>query len=250
MSPAGPSSFVLLSEEAAPPAKDGELQMKKLVTSAAVVAALFVGSAAPVIAAGDRPTKPDIIIAPYDAETDSVTVRWHPSTDNDGVRGYNVYRNGQFQRSVSGTSWTDRIGNVGDRYHVIAYDDASPTSFSENSIVMVALNGGSAPLDHDGPNHDKPSEADISWGRWDYLRDGTLTFVFGWTEPDDAHGVGGYNIYRNGDFFKSHAYLGMRLDLNEIKPGDKLQVSAWDLHPDTRYGDKSDSFTVPNYPKP
>lgn len=222
--------------------------MKKLVTSAAVLTALFVGSASPVIAAGDKPTKPDIIYAPYNAEADNVTVYWNPSTDNDGIGGYNVYKNGRFQGSVSGTSWTDRFGDVGDHYYVIAYDNSDPTSFSQNSIVMKSQPGGSSWHDHDDPNHDKPSKPNGHWGRWDYLSDGTLTFVFGWSESEDDHGVGGYNIHKNDGHLQSHAYLGVRLGTDEVKPGDKLKVSAWDLHPDTRHSDKSDTFVVPDYP--
>jgi chitodextrinase len=63
--------------------------------------------------AGDTtaPTTPSGFSATPSTTTTNVTLTWNASTDNVGVAGYRLYREGMLVATVTGTTWTDN-GNL------------------------------------------------------------------------------------------------------------------------------------------
>jgi chitodextrinase len=72
-----------------------------------------------------------------------VGLAWAPSTDNVGVVGYQVLRNGAQIASVAGTSYTDPAVSPSTTYtyQVIAYDAAGNTASSGSLSVTTPANG-------------------------------------------------------------------------------------------------------------
>jgi hypothetical protein len=68
-----------------------------------------------------------------------VTLVWNPSTDNVGVAGYRVFRDGNLVATVTGTSHTESLPggkNPTATYHVVAFDAAGNVSAQSNSVLV------------------------------------------------------------------------------------------------------------------
>ena len=71
-----------------------------------------------------------------------VTLAWDASTDNQGVAGYRVYRNGVLATTTTNRTWADgRQRSRGATYYVVAFDAAGNASLPSNSLTMPATNG-------------------------------------------------------------------------------------------------------------
>jgi cellulose 1,4-beta-cellobiosidase len=117
----------------------------------------------------------------------TVTLTWNTSTDNVGVTGYDVYRNG----TLLGTSTADHYSDTGltantaYSYTVSAYDAAGNTSAQSTALqVTTAAPDTTPPTVPTGlaKTSTTSSSVAMSW---------TAS-----TDPDSA--VSGYNVYRNG----------------------------------------------------
>jgi chitodextrinase len=64
-----------------------------------------------------------------------VSLSWTGSTDNVGVAGYRLLRNGVVVKTVTGTSTTDKPRRGTYTYTVVAYDAAGNTSAASNSVI-------------------------------------------------------------------------------------------------------------------
>lgn len=108
---------------------------------------------------------------------------WHPSGDNVGVTGYDVYRNGAKIASTTGTAYADSGVSQGKtyRYRVDAYDAAG--NFSAKT----------APQSLSDPDTTPPSAPTNLT-----LRPGSKRIALTWTASTDNVRVAGYYIYRNG----------------------------------------------------
>ena len=75
------------------------------------------------------PTPPWNVRSPAQTRT-SITLAWNAGTDNVGVAGYHVYRNGQYLKQVKILSFTDSglATNTQYRYVIRAYDAAGNVS--------------------------------------------------------------------------------------------------------------------------
>ncbi|HVS33086.1 MAG TPA: right-handed parallel beta-helix repeat-containing protein [Thermoanaerobaculia bacterium] len=86
---------------------------------------------------GDEPSAPGVLTA--FADQSGVTLSWQASTDNDGVRGYLIYRDSAVVATVTETSWTDT--NVAPsttyRYAVVAFDAAQNHSVAATTMVTT-----------------------------------------------------------------------------------------------------------------
>ncbi|MFB7676522.1 cellulose binding domain-containing protein [Kitasatospora purpeofusca] len=89
-------------------------------------------------------------LAAAPADTGSVALTWQPSTDNVGVTGYDVLRDGTRVGSPTGTSFTDTGLAPGSRhrYQVTAHDAAGNVSAPSAAVEATA---GSAPTTPGGP---------------------------------------------------------------------------------------------------
>ncbi|MGU3524780.1 carbohydrate-binding protein [Enterobacteriaceae bacterium C23F] len=93
---------------------------------------------------GDRPDVDDIApTAPSDLKLmdngQTITLAWQPSSDNVGVKGYKVQRNGVEVGSAIDTRWTDtqvELGGVLYRYTVKAFDAAGNISGASNVLEV------------------------------------------------------------------------------------------------------------------
>lgn len=76
------------------------------------------------------------------AASSSITLAWDASTDNYGVAGYRVYRNGAQVGTAAGTSYTDSglAANTGYSYEVDAYDGTP--NYSARSTSFATGTGG------------------------------------------------------------------------------------------------------------
>ena len=79
-----------------------------------------------------------VLAAPY-----QINLAWAPSTDNDLVAGYKVFRNGALYMYTASTSFADTGGSIpltpstSYTYTVSAYDRSGNSSALSNSVSMT-----------------------------------------------------------------------------------------------------------------
>jgi chitodextrinase len=86
----------------------------------------------------------------------SIALAWTDSTDNVGVTGYRVYRNGTQIGTSANATYTDTglTSNTQYTYTVKAYDSSTNLSNASNSLNATTLTGGNATNgDVNGDNH-------------------------------------------------------------------------------------------------
>jgi len=130
------------------------------------------------------PSNPTGLAAPTKTPT-TLGLTWTASTDNVGVTGYYVYRNGGTTPvgTVAGTSFTDTglTQLTGYTYTVKAFDAAGNVSLA-STILSTSTTDGLPPT---SPTLSSSSKT-------------MTTVTLNWTTATDNVGVTGYAIYRNG----------------------------------------------------
>jgi chitodextrinase len=126
--------------------------------------------------------------------TSGFRVSWTASTDNVGVTGYNVYRNGAYVATVGGTTtnytFSGLAANTTYNITVMAYDAAKNKSALSTALGVKTLSDVSGP-DTQGPTvPGAVSSSNVT----------TSGFNVSWSASTDNVGVTGYNIYRNGAY--------------------------------------------------
>ncbi|MBR7837086.1 fibronectin type III domain-containing protein [Actinospica durhamensis] len=121
---------------------------------------------------------------------DSATLSWTQSSDDTGVAGYHVYRNGTLVGSTTFANYTDieLAGATAYQYTVKAYDPSGNVSASSSPVnittgASLATTAPGAPTALASPSQ-TGSAIDLSW-----------------TAPTSTGGLGaiaGYDVYRNG----------------------------------------------------
>ncbi|HFJ9462616.1 M60 family metallopeptidase [Bacillus cereus] len=98
----------------------------------------------------ESPTQPQGLYA-SNLTSNSVELKWNPSTDNVGVKEYQVLRDGQLTQTVQGTTFTDQNLTVNKeyKYAVKAVDAAGNTSI-QSEILLV-----------------KTKDQNVSYEKWD-----------------------------------------------------------------------------------
>jgi chitodextrinase len=131
------------------------------------------------------PTTPTALSA-TSATTTSVSLSWNASTDNVGVTGYNVYRDGTLLGSTSSTSYTagslacgksytfaieakDAAGNISQRASLTAPTAPCPDTVAPTAPAALTVTSAAA------------TSISVSWGA-----------------SLDAVGVVGYDVFKNG----------------------------------------------------
>jgi chitodextrinase len=116
----------------------------------------------------------------------SFTLSWTASTDNTGVSGYDVYKNGAWLTSVASTSNTLSGLTNATSYSltVIAKDAAGNYSVASNQLLVKT------------PDTQSPT---IPMGLLSDSIKGT-SFIVSWTASTDNVEVIGYDVYKNGIF--------------------------------------------------
>jgi hypothetical protein len=91
------------------------------------------------------PSAPTDLTANFNQRLKQIQLSWKPSSDNVGVSGYRVTRDGVIVGTTLTTSWNDSsyLGGATYRYSVIAFDAAGNVSVTSNSFQVIAASGGS-----------------------------------------------------------------------------------------------------------
>lgn len=141
------------------------------------------------------PTAPTNLIASL---TDSsATLSWTASSDNVGVAGYQVSRNGStLAGTIAGTSFTDPGLATGTyTYTVVARDSAGNTSSPSNSASVTVPSAGGALADTNPPS--VPANFTLA------LR-GSNNIDLAWGASVDDTAVAGYRVMRNGTILNAN----------------------------------------------
>ena len=122
------------------------------------------------------------------ATATSVTVAWTASTDNVGVTGYGLYRNGTSTGTTTSTSATFSGLTCGTSYTlaVDAYDAAG--NRSSKASVAASTSACAPAADTQAPS--TPSGLNTTGAT-------ATSITVGWTASTDNVGVTGYGLYRN-----------------------------------------------------
>ncbi|NJO92529.1 MAG: hypothetical protein HC831_28860 [Chloroflexia bacterium] len=139
------------------------------------------------------PTAPSNLAATNVATT-TLTLNWTASTDNVGVTGYDIYRNGSLLTTTNSTTYnvTGLTGATSYSFYVKAKDAAGNVSAASNTINVTTAD----PNDVEAPT--APTNLAAS-------SIGTTTLTLNWTASTDNVGVTGYDVYRNGSLYVSVA---------------------------------------------
>jgi len=128
--PPGPvtmkSDYILNGGEVVIPATEFEINMPPYLTD---------------ITPPTAPTSPSSTVVKKTASSASINLSWKASTDDVGVLGYNVYKNGKMIGSTTLTNYTDSIATPPKgtlyNYTVRAFDEAGNLSVSSSSALAT-----------------------------------------------------------------------------------------------------------------
>ena len=169
-----------------------------------------------------------------DVSGTTVSIAWEPSTDDEAVRGYNVYRDNQYLTTVRSPSYSgNNEEGVAHSWYVVAVDIR--TNFSARSARIV--------LPDPGPV-DTTIAPSVPTGLSGEVESGTSsdTVTVAWQAATDDQAVAGYNIYRN------RQYIGTRFSTEytgttEAGSSNRFSVVAFDF--DGNFSASSESVTLP-----
>lgn len=132
------------------------------------------------------PSRPDGLSATLSGN--NLSLSWNASTDDESVRGYNVYRDNQYLDTVSSTQWSGTVDpNAQHRWTVVAFDIRN--NFSPQSEILRFPANGS------GDTTVPPSTPTGVSGDWNNNR-----ITIRWNAASDDNRVAGYNVYRDGAY--------------------------------------------------
>jgi chitodextrinase len=119
--------------------------------------------------------------------TSTVDVAWSASTDNVGVTGYRIFRNGNQVGTTSSTSFTDSGLSAATvyTYSVVAFDAAGNTSAPSGSATATTQ----SPPDTQAPAAPTSLSATAT---------SFSSIALNWSPSSDNVGVTGYIVYRGG----------------------------------------------------
>ncbi len=151
------------------------------------------------ITTGDGPDpseNPEIPTAPTNlsmsGSADAIILSWDASSDDVGVEGYKIYRDGVEIGTTADTSYADdTLTGTGSYVYTVKAYDADGNLSQESAALTVTISDG----DGSDPSEDNgiptaPTNLSIS---------GTsLSVILSWDASSDDIGVEGYKIYRDG----------------------------------------------------
>ncbi len=91
---------------------------------------------------GEPPSAPSGMAA--SVKRKQVTLAWSPASDNVGVTGYQVWRDGALLTEINDTNYVDRSVTAGMTctYVVVASDAAGNVSAASNEVTVTIGGGG------------------------------------------------------------------------------------------------------------
>ena len=154
------------------------------------------------------------------AGVDSVTLTWNAATDDRGVTGYLVYRNGAYLAWTAGTTYTDTGLAPGTSTYELRAQDAAGNRSDKTPAVTVQV----------GTTDTTPPSTPTNLAGAGGADAVTLT----WTAATDDRGVTGYLLYRNG------AYLAWTAGTTYTDTGLAPGTSTYELRAQDAAGNRSD----------
>ncbi len=169
-----------------------------------------------------------------DINNGTVSLSWAPSTDDEAVLGYNVYRDNQYFTTVSSPEYSDADnGDESHSWYVVAIDIR--TNFSARSERIVLPDPG--PVDTTLP----PSVPQGLDGTVD-AGNTTDNITLSWQASTDDQSVAGYNIYINRQYIATRfgtQYSGT----TEAGSSNAFSIVAFDF--DGNFSATSEPLTLP-----
>jgi chitodextrinase len=162
------------------------------------------------------------------------TITWDASTDNIGVVGYHVYRNGSYVNTVKNGVRTFSFGNLAfnssHQVSVVAFDlagnkSAQSSAITVNTVFTVDPVAPSAPTNVTSNNVT------------------TTQFTVSWSAATDNVAVTSYNIYRNGAYLATVSGAVTTYTLKNLSPVTAYNVVVRALDAE-RNGTDSAPITV------
>jgi chitodextrinase len=154
---------------------------------------------------------------------DGVVLIWDPSTDDSGVVGYGIYREGTLATTTSEPSVTLSGLACGSTYRVDvdAYDAAGNHSARGSDYVQTAACSAPSPPPADTTAPSQPTALSVA--------SATQTSVsLVWAPSTDNVGVAGYDVYRNTSLVTSVAQPGSTVSGLSCGTAYTLAVDAYD----------------------
>lgn len=164
----------------------------------------------------EKPSRPSGLRAVV--QDGKVMLSWNQSSDNVGVSGYALYRNGNFMVTVPGTSFTDTGVQTGHsyEYEVLAGDYSGNKSDRSSSVTATIPVTGTTttPNTTTAPTTVTSSTANTPTLSSDHIilsRPGNIavrildnrTVRITWSKPTNAVGVVGYRLFKNNTLLAS-----------------------------------------------
>jgi chitodextrinase len=168
------------------------------------------------------------------ATTSAISLAWNATTDNVGVAGYNLYKNGVKVGSTQSTSYTFSGLTCGTGYTLAltAYDAAGNESNAAYATTDETTSACTTPLPGDTQAPTAPSGLAVSTA-------GQTSIAVSWNASSDNVGVTGYSAYRNGSSAGSTSTTGYTFSGLTCGTSYTLAVDATDAA-----GNRSGKSTV------
>ena len=144
-----------------------------------------------------------------------IALSWGASTDNVGVTGYRISRNGTVVATVAGTSWTDSglAPATSYTYAVVALDAVGNASLPASAAATTATSDTQAPSAPTGLVGSLAKGKKVS---------------LSWQASADNQAVAGYRILRDGTVIGTTAVTGYSDTLAGKRPSASYTVVAFD----------------------
>jgi len=197
-------------------------------------------AASPILTyAGDteKPSVPNGVSATAQSSS-SIKINWNKPSDNVGVAGYNIYRNGSYYTTVYGnTSLVDtRVSNGNSyEYSIVAFDDArNYTTHSNRATASTDGNNSSSA----SPRNN--SGAPAAPGELKVTAKDSDKAVLSWNKP--SGNVTGYNIYRNGSYRST--VRSTDFTDNQLSSGQEYRYQVVAFNSQAKYSLKSSEAKI------
>ncbi|MGB8455797.1 MAG: hypothetical protein WCD89_26210 [Anaerocolumna sp.] len=123
---------------------------------------------------------------------DAIILRWDASSDDVGVEGYKIYRDGVEIGTTADTYYTDdTLTGTGSYVYTVKAYDADGNLSQESAALTVTISDGDG-SDPSGNNGIPTAPTNLS------ISGTSLSVILSWDASSDDVGVEGYKIYRDG----------------------------------------------------
>lgn len=183
-----------------------------------------------------KPSTPTNLSTSFINETSS-NLSWDPSSDNIGVKGYNIYRGSSLIDSTVNTSYivTDISDNSKNLFTVKAKDAAGNLSEESNQVDLTKTPVPPAPKTSDSVKPTIPTNLIAT-----ATTETTTTLT--WDVASDNIHVTGYNVYNGNKFIATTT--GTKFQVKNLIPGNYYSFSVQSFDAANNKSQQSNSINV------